>query len=57
MYVHVCTSLISRLFFIEGGNEPGDEVVCTSYKLFLLRRGRVWYFFIMCVMNIPARMP
>ena len=32
---HVCSSFMSRLFLIEGGNEAGDEAVCTSYRLFL----------------------
>ena len=26
--VHVCTSLVSRHFLVERGNEPGDEALC-----------------------------
>ena len=27
MHVHVCISLVSRLFLIERGNEPGGEAM------------------------------
>ena len=56
VHVHVCTSLVSRLFLVERGNEPGDEALCV-YQLQVLpakeQESSVTYFMCMMKFNYP----